>query len=1064
MSKSVGQIDLDLVLNKKDFESQMNGIQGLALKAGAALAAAFSVKKVIDFSKQSMAAAQVQQEVETKLETIMRRRMKATDEAIQSVKDYTSAQQQLGVVGDEVQMAGAQQLSTFLKSKDALETLIPAMNNLAVQQNGVNVSSGAMINIGNLMGKVMQGQTSALTRVGITFSDAEEQALKYGTEVERAAVLAKVITNNVGEMNQAIANTPAGQIQQLKNNFGDLMEIVGAGIQNAIMPAVKLINILVGKLMSLANAFRSFTEMIFGKSDNGSAAAVASVNALTDAYDSASDAAEGTGSAAKKAAKDIKGVSTGIDELNIIQPPDENDSGSGSGGSGGGYAVDDFDMGELETGTEAVESRFQGIIDRVKELAGIFKQGFWDAFGDTSVFDSIQNHLDGIKKSLTDIVTDKNVQGAANDFVDTFVRSMGQLAGSIVSIGATIADNLFGGIDKYLEQNGQRIKDFLTSMFDISSETWEIRGNAYAAIADVFSVFRSDTAKQITADIIQVFMDAFMGVRELAALFERDITDLVWTPFINNVDGFKDALNGILEAVQTVTGSIAETFQHFVDGVIGLYEEHVSPLFQSLRDGLSEIIKVFLDAFNTYILPVIQNAADQFEAFCTESLQPLIDKFLEFAGKAIDAVKDLWENVLQPFVAWFIENVAPIIADGLQAAVDAFFTFLNGVAEVISGVLDALGGLIDFITGVFTGDWEKAWEGIKTFLSGIWDAMKALVDTTIRTIHKLIKGVLSMINSIWNQVWTNIKTFAETTWGNIKSKAAEIFESIRDKLSEIWDSIKATIEEKWNAIKEWFDDIWQKIKDVFKPDEMIEIGKNIMNKLWSGLQSVWEDIKSWLSGIADFVGDVWSGIVDSAKSLFVKAQKDADEELDEDEGEHSNGVITAGGSSSSSGGPGVSGHATGGFPKSGSLFVANEDGNPEMVGSWGGKAAVANNMQITEGITRAVQSGMRSAIAPLVSSITQMAVNAAPPLAMVGSSGSSYADEDQLQSMVNRAVAMADNASGQSDNYLLMAVDLLKQIVELIEAMDLTVTIDIREIKKKLVELDKRSGYSLRTT
>ena len=85
-----------------------------------------------------------------------------------------------GVIGDEVQLAGAQQLSTFLNTSDALSTLVPAMNNLAVQQNGVNVSSQDAINIGNMMGKVMQGQVGALTRVGVTFTEAQEKVLKYG--------------------------------------------------------------------------------------------------------------------------------------------------------------------------------------------------------------------------------------------------------------------------------------------------------------------------------------------------------------------------------------------------------------------------------------------------------------------------------------------------------------------------------------------------------------------------------------------------------------------------------------------------------------------------------------------------------------------------------------------------------------------------------------------------------------------------------------------------------------------------------------------------------------------
>lgn len=183
----------------------------------------------------------VQIEAETKLETIMRQRMNATAAEIQSIKDLCSAQQELGVIGDEVQLAGAQQISTFLQTREALESLIPAMNNLVALQKGLNATSGDAVNIGNLLGKAMQGQTAALRRVGITFTEAEEKAVKYGTEQERAAALAKIITNNVGEMNAALAATPAGKIKQTENSLGDLKEKIG-GVLKSMQPVVTTAN------------------------------------------------------------------------------------------------------------------------------------------------------------------------------------------------------------------------------------------------------------------------------------------------------------------------------------------------------------------------------------------------------------------------------------------------------------------------------------------------------------------------------------------------------------------------------------------------------------------------------------------------------------------------------------------------------------------------------------------------------------------------------------------------------------------------------------------------------
>ena len=184
-------------------------------------------------------AYQVQLVAETQIETIMRQRMMATDEQIQSIKNLCSAQQELGVIGDEVQLSGAQQMATFLQNKRSLDVLIPAMNNLVAQQNGLNATNQDAVSIGNMMGKAMQGQVEVLQRVGITFDESQKKVLQYGTESERAAMLAKVITQNVGNMNAELAKTDAGKQKQLENTLGDIKEQMGALVQG-IAPYVTI--------------------------------------------------------------------------------------------------------------------------------------------------------------------------------------------------------------------------------------------------------------------------------------------------------------------------------------------------------------------------------------------------------------------------------------------------------------------------------------------------------------------------------------------------------------------------------------------------------------------------------------------------------------------------------------------------------------------------------------------------------------------------------------------------------------------------------------------------------
>ena len=178
-------------------------------------------------------------EAETKLTTVMGQRMGATQKEIESIKELALAQREKGVIDDDVQLMGAQQIATFLSEAQSIETLLPAMNNLLAQQKGYSATGQDAVAIGNLMGKVMQGQVSALTRVGITFDEAEEKVLKYGTESERAAMLAQVITNNVGEMNAQLGATDVGKQVQLEAKLGDVQDKLG-GLVNGALPFVTI--------------------------------------------------------------------------------------------------------------------------------------------------------------------------------------------------------------------------------------------------------------------------------------------------------------------------------------------------------------------------------------------------------------------------------------------------------------------------------------------------------------------------------------------------------------------------------------------------------------------------------------------------------------------------------------------------------------------------------------------------------------------------------------------------------------------------------------------------------
>lgn len=204
-------------------------------------------------------ANQAQQEAETKLARVMRNTMAASDEQIESIKALTSAQQALGIVGDEVQLAGAQELGTYLEKTESLQKLIPVMNDMVAQQYGYNATQESAVNIATMMGKVMEGQTGALSRYGYKFDEVQEKILKYGTEAEKVATLAEVITESVGGMNAALAATPEGKMKQMANRVGDLQERIGrlfVQIKTGFAPVADMFVSIAERIMAFVESKR----------------------------------------------------------------------------------------------------------------------------------------------------------------------------------------------------------------------------------------------------------------------------------------------------------------------------------------------------------------------------------------------------------------------------------------------------------------------------------------------------------------------------------------------------------------------------------------------------------------------------------------------------------------------------------------------------------------------------------------------------------------------------------------------------------------------------------------
>lgn len=861
-------------------KQSFNGLGSVVKKIGILIGGAFAIGKLTQFGKECVELgsnlAEVQNVVDVTFTTMSDKVNEFAKNAMTSAGlSETMAKQYVGTFGAMSKSFGFSEAQVYDMST-ALTQLtgdVASFYNISQDLAYIKLKS------------VFTGETETLKDLGVvmTQSALDQYALANGygkttsemTEQEKVALRLAFVQKQLSAASGDFIRTSdswANQVRVMQLQLQSLKATVGQGLINIFTPVLKVINILLGKLATLANAFKSFTELITGKKSSGqtgaSGAGLAGTDAIADTADQYGEAADNakkladatnnTADATKKATKAAKGYLSPLDEINNYSTDKSTDSSSKTPSATGGLldqmkgAVQNVDYGKIaegETVLDKMSKPLKKIIDRFKQLAKLIAKGFWDGLGDYEpIFDGIKKDLDSIWKSLKDIFTDSEVTKAANNFFDSFAYAIGQVAGSFARIGLTIAQNIIGGIEKFLKQNAQRIKNYLIDMFNIGAEISQIAGNLAVAFADVFSVFGGETAQQITADLVGIFAEIGMTVTETAAKLGRDILNMIAQPFIDNKDILKSAIEGSLGVIETVTSGVLTVVQNLSDAVSRLYDEHVKPFFDSIADGLSSILETLITGYNTYILPVLQGLAEQIKGLLEGPLGDAILKIEAFLGKLIDSLKLLWESVLVPLINWIIANLLPVVAKIIDVVGTTAIKVIKSLIKIIGDVADTLSGIIDFLVGVFTGDWELAWQGIKEIANGAWSLIKDIITGAWDVIKTVTKGALSIIKSIINVTWNAIKAVTSTVWNAIKKTLSGLWSALKTTAKTVFDAIKTKVTGVWDKIKDKTSRTWESVT-TFVSNKVEAIKTAITDKFNAARDAV----KSAFEGIVDFI-------------------------------------------------------------------------------------------------------------------------------------------------------------------------------------------------------------------
>ena len=445
---------------------------------------------------------------------------------------------------------------------------------------------------------------------------------------------------------------------------------------------------------------------------------------------------------------------------------------------------------------------------------------------------------------------------------NSLALSFGKMIGSFASIGITIASNLTGGIEGYLSKSSSYIRCKLVSLFNIAGDIASLAGDFWTAFADIFSVFAGSEGQGITADIIGIFTDGFLGAIEIGAQFIKDIESVVVTPVVQNAEKIKQTIESLLVPIQTVLDTLHQSVIDTFSKISEVYETYISPFITSVAQGISDIVQIFLDGWNSNISPVLDNLAEKFSTVWQEHIQPALDGIITLVGKVFENLQALWETLLQPLIEWIINNIMPVIGPVLQGIGDLFLDLLSVAGDVISGITDVLGGFIDFCTGAFTGDFSKCFQGLKEIMEGF----KTIADSVVDFLQKnVFRPFDEYIANIFATDWSkNFGILGGVLNGFLKSgkdtirDIQKVFGGLNDFVLGVFSG---NWEKAWTGIKSIFVGVFRGLSDIAKtPINAIIGGFNSVLGTVNGLINKVNNIRfkitvpDWIPGIG---GNWW---------------------------------------------------------------------------------------------------------------------------------------------------------------------------------------------------------------
>lgn len=683
--------------------------------------------------------------------------------------------------------------------------------------------------------------------------------------------LMAILEQATAKYGTTLSQSVNGRISLFKSLLKDAALNVGNAflpIINAIMP---VLNSFAMVLKNVTAKLAEFIALMFNKKatvKDGVAGAVGNMNgAMQDAAGGAGDLADAMGDAddasggladnlgdsaknAKKAVKELLGLA-GFDEITLLNKKDDaDDGGSGGSGSGGkskgkkgkggsGPFKDILPEIALTDMDNQFKSIFDGLGDKLKGLTDLFSKGFTAAFRAEGL-ERIKIGLGQIKTTLEEIATDPRVVNAFNGMTEKIAYALGQIVGSIATIGVGIGVFLAESIANGLERQKERIIRSLVSQFENTGNIFASAGNIAQAFADGFyDVITSTGAIRIGSSIVSAALAIQSSIVEIGFKLGGGLLKGIERIVTDNMPGVAEIFSNTLSDIAPIFESAEQAINDMSDSISRVYDQYIRPTIESSTKAISGIIGLFVKGWNNHIQPVIKKLGQGFSDTIGKHISPFIQKILDMVA-SFQEMSQVITAYVAPVIGFIVEELTRIFAPTLEYIGEVFRILFNTVADILGGIADFVKGVYDIITGILTSDMSK-----------IFDGFTETGDAIMNILSTILTGLLDLTVAVLKVIWDTIVAIFQAIWDGIVA----IFTPIGEWFAERWNDITTVLAD----VAKWFGDMFQKAWNALT---------NVFSSIGTWFGERWNDVTTALANVATWFGNIFKTAFEAVKNAF----------------------------------------------------------------------------------------------------------------------------------------------------------------------------------------------------